>query len=101
MEVRMTDTYLDPELMLGRFNRLMSELFRGTIARNAFQPWEVEILLDIELCPLSARRRWVALRQYQRAVQRQLQKGHGPPMKFSEFLEKRGRKRVASVMSTE
>jgi len=40
---------IELELLRNRFNRLMNELARGEIVRNSFQPWEVEILLDIEV----------------------------------------------------
>jgi len=77
------------ELMLNRFNRLMSEILRGAIVRTSFQPWEVELLLDMETCRLEPKRRNEILRQYQRAVERQLEIGPGPPMKLSEFVQLR------------
>ena len=83
------DDLVDRELMLNRFNRLMGELMRGVIIRNSFQPWEIDLLLDIEDCPLERRRRLEILRQYQKAVERQLDAGPGPPMKLSEFLAMR------------
>ena len=83
------DDLIQKELMLNRFNRLVAELMRGAIARNAFQPWEIDLLLDIENCVLDRRRRMETLRQYQKAVERQLENGPGPPMKFSGFLAMR------------
>jgi hypothetical protein len=80
------DDLVEQELMLNRFTQLMGELMRGAITRNSFQPWEVDLLLDIESCPLERRRRLDILRQYQRAVARQLEAGPGPPMKLSVFL---------------
>jgi hypothetical protein len=80
------DELVEQELMLNRFNRLMGELMRGAITRNVFQAWEVDLLLDIESCPLERRRRLEILRQYQKAVDRQLDIGPGPPMKLSVFL---------------
>ncbi|PWU03006.1 MAG: hypothetical protein C5B51_19880 [Terriglobia bacterium] len=80
------------ELMLNRFKRLLAELQRGEISRNDFHPWEIEILLDIEACELDRRHRTEILRQYQRAVERQLEAGPGPPMKLSEYLVLRSRK---------
>jgi hypothetical protein len=77
------------ELMLNRFNRLITELIRGAIVRNSFQPWEVEILVDIETCAVEPRKRMDILRQYQKAVTRQLETGPGPPMKLSEYLQQR------------
>jgi hypothetical protein len=81
------------ELMLNRFRRLVGELQRGAITRNDFHPWEIELLLDIETCQLERRRKVDILRQYQRAVERQLEMGSGPPMKLSEFLQIRAAKR--------
>jgi hypothetical protein len=83
------DDLVDRELMLNRFNRLMGELMRGVIIRNSFQPWEIDLLLDIDNCPLDRRRRLEILRQYQKAVERQLDIGPGPPMKLSEYLAMR------------
>ncbi len=75
--------------MLNRFRKLMSEILRGAIVRSTFQPWEVEILVDLDAINLEPRRRNEILRQYQRAVERQLEVGPGPPMKLSEFLQLR------------
>lgn len=82
------DDLVGQELMLHRFNRLMGEIMRGVITRNVFQAWEIDVLLDIESCPLE-RRRLETLRQYQKAVERQLDTGPGPPMKLSVFLAMR------------
>ncbi len=76
---------IDRELTLNRFNRLITELTRGVLGRNSFQPWEVDILLDLENCQLE-RRRADIIRQYQRAVERQMNGGADQPMKLSEFL---------------
>lgn len=84
---------IDLELMLNRFKRLIGEVMRGVLARNSFQPWEVEILMDLENCQLERRRRLEILRQYQKAVERQMGTGPGPPMKLSEFLALRERRR--------
>jgi hypothetical protein len=91
--VAAADELIDLELMLNRFNRLIGEVMRGALARNSFQPWEAEILMDLDNCPLERRRRMEILRQYQRAVERQMATGPGPPMKLSEFLAIRERRR--------
>src|SRR5580692_12764836 len=75
------------EIQLHRFNKLMLEVMRGAITRNSFQPWEFEILMDMDLCQFDRRRRLDILRQYQRAVGKQMERGPGPPMKLSHFLE--------------
>jgi hypothetical protein len=82
---------------LNRFRRLVSELARGAILRNAFEPWEVEILLDCQNCHIEPRRRLETLQQYQKAVEKQLETGPGPPMKLSEFLQARTTRRPSSL----
>jgi hypothetical protein len=79
-------------LMLNRFRRLVRDLQGRTITRNDFEPWEVDILLDIESCQLERGRREETLQHYQRAVEQQLETGTGPPMKLSEFLKLRARR---------
>lgn len=81
----------DLELMLTRFNRLVKELLQGEVRRTAFQPWEVHLLLDLQDCRLIPSRRREALRRYQRAVGRQLERGELPPMRFSDFVGRRAR----------
>lgn len=78
-----------PEQVLSQFNRLIRELLRGQINRNTFRPWEVELLLDIEDCGLRESAKDNALRRYQKAVQRQLERGAIVPMKLSEFLKRK------------
>lgn len=87
---------IEQELMLNRFNRLIGEVMRGAVGRNSFKPWEVNILMDLESCHLERRRRLEILRQYQRAVERQMDIGPGPPMKLSEFLVIRERRNEQS-----
>jgi len=82
----------DVELMLNRFNRLVKELLQGEVRRTCFQPWEVAMLVDLQDCQLVPSRREEALRRYQRAVQRQLERGEIPPIKLSEFLGRRASK---------
>jgi hypothetical protein len=74
------------EEILGQFNRLIRELLRGQINRNTFRPWEVELLLDIEGCGLREASKEATLRKYQRAVQRQMERGAAAPMKLSDYL---------------
>ncbi|HTT65622.1 MAG TPA: hypothetical protein VMG35_27425 [Bryobacteraceae bacterium] len=82
---------LDLELMANRFNRLVKELLRGEVHRTTFQPWEVHLLLDLQDCPLTRSRRDEALRRYQRAVERQIERGELPPVRFAEFVGRRKR----------
>jgi hypothetical protein len=93
--VTSADDYEQRELQLNRFRRLIGELLRGEINRNTFAPWEIEILLDFDTCELPSRRRLEILRQYQRAVEHQMETGPGPPMKLSHFLIQREQRRQA------
>lgn len=95
----MVDPTLDAEAVLHRFNRLMQELLEGSFRRNAFRPWEVELLLDIEACDFGGVNRREMLRRYQRAVQRHMERGGTAPLKLSEYLShlrarKQGRRRA-------
>ena len=78
---------VNSEVMLTRFNKLLQELVRGTMNRNTFQPWEIEILLDIEACNLREVVKRETLRRYQKAVQRAMEKGARTPFKLSHYLE--------------
>lgn len=77
---------LDSEAKLARFNKLVHDLLRGTMNRNTFQPWEIEILLDIEACNLKDAVGRETLRRYQKAVQRSMEKGAATPFRLSEYL---------------
>lgn len=82
----MTEEAPSAEAILSQFNRLIRELLRGQINRNSFRPWEVELLLDIEECRLRESSKESTLRRYQRAVQRQMDRGATTPMKLSDYL---------------
>jgi hypothetical protein len=75
----------DAAQLVARFNRLMREIESGTVARNCFHPWEIELLLDLEGCEFRSNRRRV-LRRYRRAAVRGLERGAQRPMKLSEYL---------------
>lgn len=87
---------LDAETILTQFNRLMSELLKGKLIRNTFRPWEIEILLDIQMCELKDGQKRETLRRYQRAVQRHMGKGSRTPLKLSEYLARNRDKRLAT-----
>jgi hypothetical protein len=91
---------LDHEAMLAQFNRLIQELLRGSITRNAFRPWEIDLLLDIEACNMRDGSRRETLRRYQKAVQRQMDKGASMPMKLSEYLEAQKSRRARSEQAS-
>jgi len=82
----MADNSVDTDEMLLRFNRLIGELLKGGTRRETFQPWEVDLLLDMENCWIGESAREGVLRRYREAVQRQFERGGTVPMKLSEFL---------------
>lgn len=83
------------EYMLAQFNRLMAELLKGSVARNTFRPWEVELLLDIETCELDRRNKREILKRYQKAQKRHVERGADALLKLSEYLERNRIRRLA------
>src|SRR5580698_2224403 len=91
----MYESQPDSDAVLAQFNRLIQELLRGTMRRNTFRPWEVELLLDIESCRLRESAKRETLKRYQKAVQRHMEKGARLPLKLSEYLDAVKSKRAA------
>ena len=96
-EVMAVDDVIQIELMLTRFRRLLAEIQSGVVNRNNFEPWEIEILLDLEGCQVNPRRWIETLRQYSKTAERQIEAGEGPPLKLSEYLTWRAQKPVSIV----
>ncbi|MBI5280362.1 MAG: hypothetical protein HY858_01680 [Candidatus Solibacter usitatus] len=82
---------IELEARLHQFNKLMQELLRGRMQRTTFQPWEVELLLDIEACPIRDANRREILRRYQKAACRYVDRGGRTLLKLSEYLAKKHR----------
>jgi len=85
---------------LRQFNKLIQELLRGRLNRNTFQPWEIEILLDIDSCDLGDTNRRELLKRYQKAANRYFEKGGRTLLKLSEYLAKKHRQPVESSGKT-
>ena len=92
----MIETVTDPEALLSQFNRLIQELLRGSMNRNCFRPWEINLLLDIESCNLRDSNRREILRRYQKAVQREFDRGSTSLLKLSDYLNRSARRRVSN-----
>ncbi len=90
------DELVERELMFNRFRKLIFQFLQGRVQRTEFQPWEVGILIDISACGLDRRKWAITLRQYLKAVQRQMETGPGPPMKLSEYLQMRRTRRPST-----
>lgn len=93
----MQESAFELEARLHQFNKLMQEILRGRMQRNTFQPWEVEILLDIETCTLRDSNRREILRRYQKAANRYVDRGGRTLLKLSEYLEKKHRQPLNGV----
>ena len=92
----------DSETILAQFNRLIGELLRGSVNRNTFRPWEIDVLLDIETCNLRDANKRETLRRYQKANQRHMEKGARLPLKLSEYLEvQRTRRAILAAKAQE
>lgn len=72
--------------MLSQFNSLIQEVACGQMHRHIFEPWELEVLLDIESCCVRQSSRAGLLRRYQRAATNQANAGGADLLKFSDFL---------------
>ncbi len=93
----MIDAVSDSEIILAQFNRLMQELQRGSMNRNTFRPWEIDLLLDMETCELQDGGKKDLLKRYQKAVQKQMDRGAPVPMKLSEYLTLLRAKKLAAA----
>ena len=69
-----------------RFNRLIDGVLGGSMRGNAFQPWEVEILLDVQRCGLPATGFRRVMLRYRRFANRRLYDGAPLPPMLSEYL---------------
>jgi hypothetical protein len=84
----------DRDAILAQFNLLMGELLAGDMRRSNFRPWEIDIFLDVKVCDLRGSALYQVLREYQKAVQAELEKQAQLPLKFSDFLERREKHRA-------
>jgi hypothetical protein len=93
----MPDPTIDVEVMLTQFNRLLGDVLKGSLNRNSFRPWEVDILLDIDNCELKDGKRREVLRRYQKAVRRDVERGATSLLKLSEYLERNRLRRESAA----
>ena len=73
---------------LTSLNQLVHEIIGGTVRRNTFTQWELELLLDLQTCRLRKNARAEVLRRYVRAVQQHFAKGAADMLRLSTFLER-------------
>ena len=78
---------------LTSFNQLVQDVIGGTIRRNTFTQWELELLLDLQTCRVRKSARPEVLRRYLKAVQQHFAQGATSPLRFSAFLEREAQER--------
>jgi hypothetical protein len=75
---------------------LIQELVAGTVRRNLFTRWELDLLLDLQLSRLRKSSRADALRRYLRTVQQAQANGAAEPPRFSTFQEQVAPRKAAA-----
>jgi hypothetical protein len=86
-----------PDEVAGRFNRLMDCVLQGELKGNSLQPWELEILLDVQSCELPYAEFRRAIQRYQRYANRRLCNGAPAPPTLSEYLQQCQESRTARL----
>lgn len=79
------------ESRLGYLDKLIADLLAGQFRRTTFQPWEVEVLLDIQACNLGDSNKRELLKRYQKAAHRWFDRGGRHLLLLSDYLAKRHR----------
>lgn len=77
------------ESRLAGLDNLVADLIAGQFHRTTFQPWEVEVLLDIQACKLGDSNKKELLRRYQKAAHRWFDRGGRTLLLLSDYRAKR------------
>ncbi len=72
----------------------------GTVRRNRFTQWELDLLLELQLTKLRKSARVDVLRRYLRAVQQCHALGVAEPPKFSVFLAQTPQRKAAAHVAS-
>ena len=62
-----------------RFNRLIHELLLGSVRRNSFERWEVELMMAFQESDYDRGTKRQLLRRYLKTANRGFEAGHAPP----------------------
>jgi hypothetical protein len=82
------------------FNQLVQELISGTVQRHVFTQWELELLLDLQICPIRKCSRPDVLRRYLKAVQLHFTEDASSLLRLSAFVEQEGSRRTSVQAAT-
>jgi hypothetical protein len=77
------------ESRLANLDKLVADLLAGHFHRTTFQPWEVEILLDIQACSLGDSSKRELLRRYLKAAHRWFDRGGRTLLLLSDYRARR------------
>jgi hypothetical protein len=81
-------------------HQLVQEIIGGSVRRNMFTQWELELLLDLQMCSIRKGARSETLRRYLRAVQRDFTQGAASPLRLSAFLDAENQRSRAVANAT-
>ena len=73
---------------LTSLNQFVHEIISGTVRRNTFTQWELELLLDLQTCRVRKSSRPDILKRYVRAVQHHHSQGAPDSLRLSQFLDR-------------
>lgn len=72
---------------LTSLSRFVQEIIGGSVRRHTFTQWELELLLDLQMCRVRKSARSELLRRYIKAVQQHYSTGALAPLRLSAFLD--------------
>jgi hypothetical protein len=75
-------------LDLTSFSQLVQELIGGAVRRHTFSPWELELLLDLQMCRIRKSARAEVLRRYLKAVQQQFAADPSSFLRLADYIER-------------
>ncbi len=76
------------QVELTALHQLVQEIIVGSVRRNTFSQWELELLLDLQTCRIRKGARSEMLRRYIRAVQQHYAQGAIGPLRLAAFLDR-------------
>lgn len=80
------------QLEMSALHQLVQDIIGGSMRRNTFTQWELELLLDLQTCGIRKGSRSETLRRYLRAVQQHYAQGAMGPLRLSTFLDRENAK---------
>ena len=79
--------------------QLIRQLIAGSVNRNIFTRWEMDLLLDLQMTPIRKSSRPEMLRRYLHVIQLGLADGSLVPLRFAAFYQEAMQLRKAQESS--